>query len=224
VAGGEAREEAGFSGAAADAVGAGDAAAVTVVEAAAVAVAVAVVEAAGLSRSPAPLMSGSQNQGHDKQVLRGHQPVTRQIIQLLEENGIPFGTLEHEPVFTSQEAAEVRNTLPEQGAKALIVKAADTFTMLVLRGDQRTKNSKVRRLLGSKHLRFANKEELLDLTGCHPGSVPPFGQLFGLRVLLDEGLTAFDEVAFNAGSHTVSLKMSCQDLVTITAAEVVSMC
>jgi Ala-tRNA(Pro) deacylase len=169
-------------------------------------------------------MSGSQNQDESKEVLRGYQPVTTQILSLLNENNVAFEVLEHKPVFTSQEAAEVRQTLPEQGAKALIVKASDEFTMLVLRGDQRTQNSKVRQLLKSKHLRFANKEELFEITGCLPGSVPPFGQLFGLRVLLDEGLTAFDEVAFNAGSHTVSLKMSCEELVKLSNAEVVSIC
>ena len=169
-------------------------------------------------------MTDPQRQGDNNEVLRGRQPVTEQILSLLQENSVVFELLEHEPVFTSQEAAEVRNTLPEQGAKALIVKAADEFAMLVLRGDQRTENSKVRQLLGSKHLRFADKEELLHLTGCLPGSVPPFGQLFGLRVLMDVGLTAFDEVTFNAGSHTVSLKMSCQELVKLSGAEVVSLC
>jgi Ala-tRNA(Pro) deacylase len=48
--------------------------------------------------------------------------------------------------------------------------------------------------------------------------VPPFGNLFGLPVLLDEALCANEEVVFNAGSHTVSITMRCADLVRLSGA------
>ncbi|NDK17296.1 MAG: deacylase, partial [Armatimonadetes bacterium] len=51
-------------------------------------------------------------------------------------------------------------------------------------------------------------------------AVPPFGNLFGLPVLMDDALLAEDTVYFNCGSHTVSLRMAREDLVRATGARV----
>ena len=84
----------------------------------------------------------------------------------------------------------------------------------------RLDNKKLRRLLGTRRVRFATADELFELTGCMPGAVPPFGNLFGLPVLMDDALLAEDTVYFNCGSHTVSLRMACSDLVNATNARI----
>ncbi len=81
-------------------------------------------------------------------------------------------------------------------------------------------NKKLRKILGTRRVRFATAEELLELTGCLPGAVPPFGNLFGLPVFMDDALTSEEIVYFNCGSHTVSLRMACSDLITATEAQV----
>jgi Ala-tRNA(Pro) deacylase len=75
-------------------------------------------------------------------------------------------------------------------------------------------------LLGTRTLRFATPEELLALTGCVPGAVPPFGNLFGLPVLVDEALAAREEIAFNAGSNDVSMVMATADFLRLSGARV----
>ena len=73
---------------------------------------------------------------------------------------------------------------------------------------------------GTRKLRFATPEELSALTGCAPGAVPPFGNLFGLPVLVDAELCRNERVAFNAGSNSVSITMRREDLVRISGATV----
>ena len=46
--------------------------------------------------------------------------VFEQIESLLNQHGIAFQVLRHEPVFTSEEAARIRGTPLASGAKALI--------------------------------------------------------------------------------------------------------
>ena len=104
-------------------------------------------------------------------------PVVERVQQALREAGVPFTVVEHAPVRTSEEAARVRGTPPEEGAKALV-------------------------------------------TGCVPGAVPPLGNLFGLRVYLDEQLTQRERVVFNAGSNAVSISMLSADLARVSAATV----
>ena len=147
-------------------------------------------------------------------------PVTERLEAWLREEGARYRLLEHAPAFTSAEAARVRGTPPEAGAKGLVLLAADKPVQVVLPGSRRVDNARVRALLGTRTLRFATPEELLALTGCVPGAVPPFGNLFGLPVLVDEALAARDEIAFNAGSNDVSMVMATADFLRLSGARV----
>src|SRR5574341_1600936 len=155
----------------------------------------------------------------------GHQPaartpVTERLERWLHERGERFRLIEHPPVFTSEEAARVRGTPLEAGAKALVLQAEDRPVHVVLPGHRRIDNARLRAILGTRALRFATPEELLALTGCVPGAVPPFGNLFGLPVLVDEELTEREEIAFNAGSNAVSIVMRCADFLRLAEAQV----
>jgi prolyl-tRNA editing enzyme YbaK/EbsC (Cys-tRNA(Pro) deacylase) len=146
--------------------------------------------------------------------------VTERLIAWLRATGAPFRVLRHPPVRTSAQAAAVRGTPLEAGAKALVVRAEERPVHLVLPADRRVDNARVRALLQVRRLRFVTPEELLTLTGCAPGAVPPFGNLFDLEVLVDEELTRCEEIAFNAGSRAVSLAMRCEDFVRLARARV----
>ena len=102
---------------------------------------------------------------------------------LLTQHGIAFQVLRHEPVFTSEDAARIRGTPLSSGAKALICKGDESFVMFVLPADRKLDSRAVRQAKGWRKLRFANRDEVLELTGLLPGSIPPFGSLFGLGTL-----------------------------------------
>jgi Ala-tRNA(Pro) deacylase len=146
--------------------------------------------------------------------------VTERLEQWLTQQGAPFHLMVHAPAFTSEEAARVRGTPIESGAKALVLLAGDAPVHVVLPGSRRVDNARVRAILGTRTLRFATPEELLALTGCVPGAVPPFGNLFGLPVLVDAALAAREEIAFNAGSNTASIVMPCADFLRLSGARV----
>src|SRR5690349_15798460 len=94
---------------------------------------------------------------------------------LLDVNGVAYEVLRHEPVYTSEEAAAVRGTSLSSGAKALICKADERFVMFVLPADRKLASKEVRKREGIKSLRFASREEVQQITGLAPGSIPPFG-------------------------------------------------
>jgi Ala-tRNA(Pro) deacylase len=133
----------------------------------------------------------------------------------LREHDVPFDVTRHQPVYTSEEAARVRGTSLASGAKALICKVEDRFVMFVLPADRRLANKAIRRQLGARKLRFASRDEVLELTGLTPGSIPPFGSLFELPTWCDDGLAAQNEINFNAGDHTISISMAYSDYVAI---------
>jgi Ala-tRNA(Pro) deacylase len=141
------------------------------------------------------------------------EAVVRRLTEALEREAIPFSQSSHREVRTSEEAAAVRGTPLHSGAKALLVKGEAAFTLLVMPADMALDSAAARRLIGAKRMRFATPDELLELTGLLPGSVPPFGSLFGLRSICDEHLADNSQINFNAGSRSQSIKMAYEDYV-----------
>jgi Ala-tRNA(Pro) deacylase len=133
----------------------------------------------------------------------------------LRAGGVPFTVVRHEPVYTSEQAAAVRGTPLASGAKALVVKADDRFVLLVLPADRRLDSRKARGCLQVKSLRFANREEVETLTGLQPGSIPPFGSLFGLPTTCDPSLAENPSINFNAGDHAISVQMAYADYIRL---------
>jgi Ala-tRNA(Pro) deacylase len=149
--------------------------------------------------------------------------VFERLNEWLTASGVPFTVLRHEPVYTSEEAAAVRGTPLASGAKALVMKADDTFLMLVLPADRKLDSRKARSVLGVKSLRFASREEVEWLTDLQPGSIPPFGSLFGLRTCCDPELSANASINFNAGDNAISIHMTYADYVALEKPELLGL-
>jgi Ala-tRNA(Pro) deacylase len=137
--------------------------------------------------------------------------VFERLHTFLSSANIPFSVTHHEPVFTSEQAAAVRGISPKSGAKALVVKVGDRFVMLIVPGDRKLDSKKVRNILNEKSIRFATKEEVLAITSLEPGSIPPFGSLFGLQTYVDPALGENESINFNAGDHAISIAMKHTD-------------
>ena len=137
------------------------------------------------------------------------------LSQRLGEASVAFDVLRHEPVFTSEEAAKVRGTPLASGAKALICKADDQFVMFVMPADRRLDSKLVRKNCKARSLRFATAEEVKELTGLAPGSIPPLGSLFNLPTWCDAQLSTQPRINFNAGDHAISVSISYADYLAV---------
>ena len=133
------------------------------------------------------------------------------IERLLTSQAIEHRVLRHAPVFTSVEAAAIRGAPLASGAKALICKADGQFVFFVVPADRKLASKPLRNARGWKSFRFADRDEVLELTGLTPGAIPPFGSLFGLTTLCDERLGEQAVINFNAGDHAISISMSFDD-------------
>jgi Ala-tRNA(Pro) deacylase len=50
--------------------------------------------------------------------------------------------------------------------------------------------------------------------------MPPFGQLYGMPVFVDESLTRDQEIAFNAGTHRDLIRLSYEDFAKLVQPKV----
>lgn len=134
----------------------------------------------------------------------------------LDEQAIPYRHVVLAPTHTSQESADARGEPLEIGAKALVLKIdrrdGARHLVAVLSAATKLDSAAIRTRENARSVRFATREELLELTGLVPGSVPPFGApLLPMDLVVDEHLARLPRVAFNCASLTESLVMTTAD-------------
>jgi prolyl-tRNA editing enzyme YbaK/EbsC (Cys-tRNA(Pro) deacylase) len=143
------------------------------------------------------------------------------IREWLTAEGVVFREVHHAPTRTSEESALARREELRVGGKALLLKVDDTFRLFVMSAALKLDSGAIKKRFGSKKIRFATPEELMELTGLVPGSVPPFGPpLLSFPLYVDPSVLANDRVAFNAGSLTDSIVMPIGDYRRLAAPEV----
>lgn len=132
----------------------------------------------------------------------------------------------HERVHTSEQAASIRGNSLSQAAKAIVLKVRDSkgsfFIQAVLQGNRKINLKSLKKLLNVKNIGLASSDEVLEITGCTIGSVPPFGNLFGLDVYVDRSLSDEEFIFFSAGSHYDSIKMRSLDYLSVLNPRVLS--
>lgn len=141
----------------------------------------------------------------------------QKIVDLLDEHEITYRALTHKAVFTSAEADAVRprDVTISQGAKALLLNAGDEFMLFVLPGDRKLDMRKVRQVAGVNRIRFATKEEVVEVMGCEVGACYPIGKICGIKTYVDQTLSENHQVAFNAGDHSKSIIMKYPDYIKV---------
>ena len=144
------------------------------------------------------------------------------IIELLKSNKVWFEKLEHEPVYTSEQAAAVRGMDLESGAKALLFKADNDFVFVGVGGPKKVDWKKLKTHLGVKKIRMATPEEVVEQMGVEVGACYPFGNVANLRTLADKSLAEPKIISCNPGRHDVSIKFKFSDFQKLVQPEVVS--
>src|SRR5258708_16996044 len=130
----------------------------------------------------------------------------------LTAESVPYREAHHEPTRTSEESARARGEEMRVGGKALLIKVDDTFRLFVLSADRKLDSAAVKQYFGAKRTRFATPEELMEMTGLVPASVPPFGApILPFPLYTDPSVFENDRIAFNAGSLTCSMVIPIAD-------------
>ena len=87
--------------------------------------------------------------------------------------------------------------------------------MLVLPGDKKADFKSFKKRHGIKDMTMAKPEKVKEITTLEIGSIPPVGKAMGLKSYFDKSFLDKEDVAFNAGYHTVSIIMKAKDLIKV---------
>jgi Ala-tRNA(Pro) deacylase len=136
----------------------------------------------------------------------------QRLEKYLQEEGAWCATVTHPVAYTAQEVAAAQHVPGKQLAKVVLVDSDGQLLMLVLPASYRVDFPKLKSLLKAKKVRLAREEEFSGtFTDCEVGAMPPFGNLYGLPVHLDNSLAEVPDMVFKVGSHTTSMKVKVAD-------------
>lgn len=139
-------------------------------------------------------------------------PLSGKLKKLLEEEKVPFEVMTHAEVYTAQETAADLHVPGSQLAKVVIAKANGSLVMLVLPAQYNIDFGKLKVILGVKKVALAREEDFSGLfPDCDTGAMPPFGNLYGIPVLIDDHLQSQNKITFNACTHHEAVQISFSD-------------
>ena len=136
----------------------------------------------------------------------------QKLKRFLDENAIRYVSIQHSPAFTAQEVAASAHIPGRELAKTVVVKLDGTMAMVVLPATRKLDLDQLEQVTGAHTASLAGEKEFQAMfPDCDPGAMPPFGNLYGLRVFVDETLALDEQIAFNAGTHAELLQMDFDD-------------
>jgi len=136
----------------------------------------------------------------------------------LHDLSIPTTTVEHPPMFTVEQSASLRESIPGAHTKSLFLTDKDGHRVLVVaKDDTRVDLKALAKRLCAGRLSFA-KGELLEATlGVPAGSVTPLALVnpaaAGVIVVVDAALMDFAEVNCHPLVNTATTRLATQDLI-----------
>ena len=132
----------------------------------------------------------------------------------------PYREIEHRPISSAEEAAEVRGTPPQIGGKTILLLVKRRPLLLALPADRALDNRAIKDRFGTTHTRFATAEELAARTGLERGALPPFGApIFDLPLYVDRTLAEREQIVFTAGRRDRSILMATVDWLALAGDE-----
>lgn len=132
--------------------------------------------------------------------------------EFLDSNQIQYLVISHSVAYTAQGIAALTHIKGKELAKTVMVMVDGRLAMAVVPASVRVDLHKLKKYLGSETVELATEQEFRDrFPDCETGSMPPFGNLYGMDIFADESLAEDKEISFNAGSHRELVRMRFDD-------------
>ena len=134
--------------------------------------------------------------------------------EFLDRNRIQYMVISHSVAYTAQGIAALTHTPGKELAKTVMVMVDGrlAMAMTVFASSFPGDLYRLKKYLGADSVELASEYEFRGrFPDCETGSMPPFGNLYGMDVFVDQSLAEDKEIAFNAGSHRELVRMRFAD-------------
>jgi Ala-tRNA(Pro) deacylase len=162
----------------------------------------------------------------EKQCLADGGPpaTTDDLFAKFRELGIDARTVDHQPVFTVEEAKALRGKLPGGHTKNLFLRnKKGAMWLLVCMEDRKVDLKELAQRLGAGRFSFGSPDRLMKYLGVIPGAVTPFGIINDsggkVRVVLERAMLDESMLNFHPLDNARTTALAATDLVRFLEAE-----
>jgi Cys-tRNA(Pro)/Cys-tRNA(Cys) deacylase len=136
------------------------------------------------------------------------------VTQALEALAVPHRLHVHAgEVRSLAQAARERGLSPGQIVRSLLFRLeSGEFVLVLVAGPAKVSWPRLRRHLGVSRITTATPPEVLEITGCEPGAVSPYGLRRRIRILADHSLRSHDTLSIGAGIRNAGVVLARHDL------------
>lgn len=143
--------------------------------------------------------------------------------EFLDNHHVNYSCINHSPGFTAQEVAASAHISGKQLAKTVIVKIGKQFAMVVLPANEHVNFAALKEIAKGASVDLAKESEFkAKFPECEAGAQPPFGNLFDMPVYVSNHLVDYDQIIFNAGTHSELMKLAYRDFERLVHPEVIT--
>jgi Ala-tRNA(Pro) deacylase len=133
------------------------------------------------------------------------------VPEFLRDQEVAFETVLHPPAFTAQKRAHCLHVPGRSLAKSVLLHGPAGYLLAVLPATEHVDLAVLARVLGGP-VRLASDLEIAEVfRDCEWGVLTPFGALYGLPTLLEDGIDSDETIVFEAHLHAVTIRMRCRD-------------
>ena len=141
--------------------------------------------------------------------------IAETLQRFLALQSVKYDLVPHPHTGSSHETAEAAHVSEDHIAKAVIVRDAAGYAMVVVPASHWVEVEHLRKEL-NRDFHLATEDELAKLfSDCEAGAVPPIGPAYGVETFLDEELTSLANVYFESGNHEQLVHTSGSDFRTL---------
>src|SRR5215472_15456644 len=134
----------------------------------------------------------------------------------LDSHNVKYLVISHSLAYTAQGVAALAHVSGKKLAKTVIIKVDGSLAMAVVPASLHVDLNRIRALAGARIVELATEREFKGaFSDCETGAMPPFGNLYGMKVYADSNLASHEEITFTAGSHRELVRMDWEDLVRL---------
>lgn len=144
--------------------------------------------------------------------------------KFLNDNNVKYVTVTHSKAYTAQEVAASVHIRGRKIAKTVMVEIDGELAMVVLPASYRIDFQKLQDTIKAKNVRLVSESDFKGrFPECEVGAMPPFGNLYDMKVYVAASIVEDEDFLFNAGSHTELMKLPFKTYEKLVKPEIVRM-
>lgn len=140
------------------------------------------------------------------------------LYTILSDLGIAYEEVEHDPVYTVEQAQSIKSKISGIGCKNLFLTdhRRTKYLLVILEESKQADLKQIAIVAETSRLSFASNEELHEILRLSPGSVSPFGIIYDksnrVTLLIDADLRG-KKLLFHPNINTKTLAISFDDII-----------